>query len=232
MNWFNSLRRNRPFIYRCISFVFFIQIFFGLLLLIISPVTAVTSSSLDPGPQIGWINSFEQESASGAHAITATGDGGAVATGYIISSSGMPSLFVIKTDRNGKKIWNWTEEGNPYEGYSVIETPDKGFAVVGSSNNTPTYGILLLKLDLSGKKTWTRVFRNGDDCRVNSISATRDGGFIIAGSVYRKVNSSSSLWEGYIIKTDADGMEQWSRFCTDTKNYSSNFARETEDGGI
>ncbi|MGA2914023.1 MAG: PEGA domain-containing protein [Methanoregula sp.] len=143
----------------------------------------------------------------------------------------MPSLFVIKTDRNGKKIWNWTEEGNPYEGYSVIETPDKGFAVVGSSNNTPTYGILLLKLDLSGKKTWTRVFRNGDDCRVNSISATRDGGFIIAGSVYKKVNSSSSLWEGYIIKTDADGMEQWSRFCTDTKNYSSNFARETEDGG-
>jgi len=231
MNWFNSLRRDRPFIYCCISFVFFIQIFFGLLFLIISPVTAVTSSSLDPGPQIGWINSLEQESASGVHAITATSDGGAVATGYIVSSSGMPSLFVIKTDRNGKKIWNWTEEGNPYEGYSVIETPDKGFAVVGNSNNTPTYGILLLKLDLSGKKMWTRVFRNGDDCRVNSISATRDGGFIIAGSVYRKVNSSSSLWEGYIIKTDADGMEQWSRFCTDTKNYSSNFARETEDGG-
>jgi hypothetical protein len=231
MNRVNSLQRDRHFIYRCISFVFFVHIFFGLLVLIISPVTADTDSSPDPGPQIGWLYSFEQEGASGVHAITATGDGGAVATGYVTSSSGMSSLFVIKTDRNGKKIWNWTEEGNPYEGYSVIETPDKGFAVVGSSNKIPTYGILLLKLDQFGKKTWSRVFGNGDDCRVNSISATRDGGFIIAGSVYRMVNSSSFVWEMYIIKTDADGMELWSRFSSEMKNDSSNFARQTEDGG-
>ena len=40
MNWFNSIRQDHLFFFRCITFMFFVQIFFGLLFLIISPVTA------------------------------------------------------------------------------------------------------------------------------------------------------------------------------------------------
>ncbi len=54
---------------------------------------------------------------------------------------GSSSLYVIKTDTNGNKIWDWNDAGSTYEGYSIIETPDKGYVVVGSSNTTITNGI-------------------------------------------------------------------------------------------
>jgi hypothetical protein len=231
MTWFDAKRMNLPVFYRCGIALFFVQIFFGFPFFMICPAIAATDAPSDAGPRIEWVKSFDQGTGGGIHSITATSDGGAVATGYFISSSGMSGISVIKMDTDGKKMWDWTETETSYEGYSVIETPDKGFAIVGSSNNTLTNGIFLLKLDQSGKKTWMRVFRNGERCDGNSVSGTRDGGFIIAGSVFRGDTPTSSLWDGYIIKTNADGMEQWTRLFTGEKNDFANFIRQTEDGG-
>jgi hypothetical protein len=198
---------------------------------VVHPVNAATGSPPDSGPQIGWIQSFELVGVGGVHSIAATGDGGTVVTGYVASSVGLPGLLVMKTDNTGKKIWDYTDPGNFYEGYSVIETPDKGIVLVGSSSNPVAHGILLLKLDPSGNEKWIKVLQNGDECRVNSVNATRDGGFIIAGSVYRNDTSPSTLWDGCIIKTNADGIEQWTRFFNGERNDSANSVRQTEDGG-
>jgi len=231
MNWFDSIRQDRHFFSRSITFVFFIPIFFGLLVLMISPVTAAADTPPGSNTQIEWVKSFGQDIDGGTYSIIATSDGGSVTSGNIKSPPGSSSLYVIKTDVNGNKMWDWTEAGSTYEGYSIIETPDKGYVIAGSPNTTITNGIFLRKLDPVGKTTWTQLFKKGEYYDGNYISATRDGGFIVAGSVYRNNSPPSSLWDGFILKTDTEGREQWTAFFTGEKNDFAKFVRQTEDGG-
>jgi hypothetical protein len=51
------------------------------------------------------------------------------------------------------------------------------------------------------------------------------------GSVIRNNTSQSSLWDGYTLKTDDEGREQWTGFFTGEKNDFAKFIRQTEDGG-
>ena len=107
MNLFDSIRQDHPFFFRCITLMFFVQIFFGLLFLIISPVTAATDAPPGTDPRIGWVKSFEQNIDGGPYSIIAASDGGSVASGNIKSPPGSSGLYVIKTDTNGNKIWDW-----------------------------------------------------------------------------------------------------------------------------
>ncbi len=88
-----------------------------------------------------------------------------------------------------------------------------------------------MKLDPVGKMTWTQLFKKGEYYFGNHISTTHDGGFIVAGAVLRNDTSSSSLWDGYTLKTDAEGREQWTGFFKGEKNDFAKFIRQTEDGG-
>ena len=230
MNWFDSVRQNRPFFSRFISCVLFIQIFFGLLFLIVNPVIAASDTPPGAEPRIGWEKSIGQ-SFDGTYSIIATSDGGSVVIGNKRSNQGISSLYVIKTDTNGNKVWEWTDAGSTYEGYSIIETQDKGYIVVGSSNTTNTNGIFLRKLDPAGKMTLTQLYKKGDYHDGIYISPTQDGGFVVAGSVLRNDTSQSSLWDGYTLKTDAEGREQWTGFFMGEKNDFARFIRQTEDGG-
>jgi hypothetical protein len=231
MNRFDSSRQDKPVFFPSITLVFFVQIFFSLLFLICNPVHAATDTTPGSDPQLGWMKTFELPTEGVKYSIIAVSDGGSVAIGNSKSLTGSPSLNVIKTDTNGNKVWEWTDAGSSNEGYSIIETPDKGYIVAGSSNNTLTNGIFLRKLDPAGKTIWTQTFKKGDYYYGSHISPTRDGGFIITGSVMRNDTSQSSLWDGYALKTDAEGREQWTGFFMGEKNDFAKFIRQTEDGG-
>jgi hypothetical protein len=177
------------------------------------------------------MNTFEQPVEGGKYSIIAVSDGGSVAIGNNKPLPGSSSLYIIKTDTNGNKVWEWTDAGSTYEGYFITETQDKGYIIAGSSNTTTTNGIILRKLDPDGKTTWTQIFNKGDYYFGNYVSPTRDGGFIVAGSVLRNDTSQSSLWDGYTLKTDAEGREQWTGFYKGEKNDFARFIRQTEDGG-
>ena len=231
MKRFDSSRQDKPVFFPCVTFVFFIQIFFILLFLLFSPVHAATGTTPGSAPQLGWIKTFEQPVEGGKYSIIAVSDGGSVAIGNNKPLPGSSSLYVIKTDTNGNKVWEWTDGGSTYEGYIITETQDKGYIIAGRSNTTTTNGIILRKLDQAGKTTWTQLFNKGDYYIGNYVSATRDGGFIVAGSVLRNDTSQSSLWDGYTLKTDAEGREQWTGFFKGEKNDFARFIRQTEDGG-
>jgi len=231
MNWLDSSRKDQQVFIPCITFVFFVQIFFCLLFLVISPVHAAADTSQSSDPRLGWMKTFEQPGEGERYSIIAVRDGGSVVNGYIKSLSGSSSLYFIKIDAIGNKVWEWTDAANTSEGYSVIETQDNGYIVVGSTNTTNTNGIFLRKLDSAGKTTLTQLFKKGDYYYGNSISITRDGGFVVAGSVLRNDTSQSSLWDGYTLKTDAEGREQWTGFFMGEKNDFARFIRQTEDGG-
>ena len=188
------------------------QIFLGILFLIIGPVHATTDANSDTDPRIVWVKSFEQTGTGGSYTIITTSDGGSVTSGYITSSPKQSEIYIIKTDPKGNKIWDFSEKASPYEVHSLVETQDKGYVVSGTANSTLTKGIFLLKLDPSGKETWTNTFNKSEYYSKNYITMTRDGGFIVAGSMFGTNSSTSSLWDVYILKTDSEGKELWAGF--------------------
>jgi hypothetical protein len=209
--------------------VLFTQITLGLLFLIISPVIAASDTPPGSDPRIGWEKSFGRSIEGGTYSIIATSDGGSVVIGNNKSNQRNSSLYIIKTDTNGNKVWELTDAGSSYESYSIMETPDNGYVVVGSSNTS--HGISLMKLDSVGKMTWIQQFNKGQYYAGNYISMTGDRGFIVGGSVLRNDTYPLSHWEVYTLKADAEGREQWTGYFMGEKNYYAKFIRQTEDGG-
>ena len=72
-------------------------------------------------------------------------------------------------------------------------------------------GVLLLKLDSGGRTEWNRTFLAGSSGQANAVRMTSDGGYVITGSVQGDSGTGSSQWDGYILKTDDQGIEEWSR---------------------
>jgi hypothetical protein len=215
----------------CILILVLAPLLTGGLLSIIAPVAASSLSPGTPTPAVGWIQSFGQGRESNGYAIVATSDGGSVATGTIGSSPETNQVFIIKTDAAGNEVWNKTLQNSNYEGRSVVETHDKAYVILAGSRDSIAGGILLVKLDQSGNDVWMRVFKNGECSKTNSVGTTSDGGFIVAGSAYPNNSPAPSLWNGFILKTNADGKEQWTRAFKGDKNDYTAFVQQTSDDG-
>ena len=133
------------------------------------------------------------------------------------------------TDGSGNEIWDYHGEKETYEGNSIIETADNGFVIAGSSGDRYGDGLLLLKLDSSGNKVWSNIFRIGQYGQANSVKQTSDGGFIVVGSV-KSDDSSPTGWDGYILKTDDKGNEEWNRNFKGQKDDFGNDIDQLPDG--
>ena len=231
MDWSDSFQEHYPQIVHRLHFLIYMQAFLGILFLIISPVHGATDANSVTDPRLEWVKSFEKTGNGGSFTVIAASDGGSVTSGSSISPSGLSEIYIIKTDPDGNKIWDFSEKASPYEVHSIVETQEKGYIVAGEANSTETNGIFLLKLDPSGKKTWTHTFNKSEYYSKNYISMTRDGGFIVAGSMFGPDSTPSSLWDVYILRTDSEGKELWAGFFMGEDNDFASSVSQTEDGG-
>ena len=71
---------------------------------------------------------------------------------------------------------------------------------------------------------WNRTFRGAGNASANSIQQTADGGYLISGSTCSSLQCSP-----WLLKTDADGNEQWNK--TFPNNYGVRSILQTADGG-
>ena len=213
----------------CILLLVLATLLTGGLRSLIAPADASPISPLTPPPAVGWLQTFGQDGESDGHAIVATSDGGSVAVGSAGSSPETSLIYIIRTDAAGNMVWSKTLPGSTYEATSIAKTQESGFVITAGSRDSMASGILLVKLDSSGNEVWMRVFKNGEYGKSNSVGTTSDGGFIIGGSVYRNNFLAPSPWNGFILKTNADGREQWTRAFKGDKNDYIAFVRQTAD---
>ncbi len=167
--------------------------------------------------------------------IEQTSDRGYIITGYTKPHTYGPGgfdLWLIKVDKNGHKEWERTFGGNYTDkGYSVQQTPDKGYIITGL---TESYGagrtdLYLVKTDRDGNKEWDRTF-GGEGYDVGySLKQTMDGGYIITGWTDSYGAGSYDLW---LIKVDKNGNKEWER--TFGGNYTDKgySVQETYDRGF
>ena len=140
------------------------------------------------------------------YSVEETNDGGFIVVGATKSTgSGKDSIWLIKTNSTGIELWSEIFGGEDSDvGYSVTETSDGGFILVGS---TESFGnglsdVWLIKTDLNGNSEWIKTFGGYGSDVGYSVTETSDGGFILVGSTESFGSGSSDLW---MIKTDALG---------------------------
>ncbi|MFZ7138005.1 MAG: hypothetical protein ACOWW1_06265 [archaeon] len=154
-----------------------------------------------------------------ARSLVETSDGGYALAGYTYSfGAGFSDCWLVKTDAKGNMQWNQTygTAGDDIA-YSLIETSDKGYAMVG--------GNLLVKTDAYGNMEWNKTYSGlSASCLVGSS----DGGFVIGGATNLKINYSEA--DFYLIKTDKHGNIEWNQTYSKEVDYAYAVV-ETSKGG-
>jgi hypothetical protein len=146
-----------------------------------------------------------------ASLVQAADDGYALAGSTDSFGAGAQDVWFVKTDANGVKQWNRTYGGDSTDGASaVIRTADGGYALAGqtASLGAGMGDAWLIKTEADGTMQWGRTYGgyNGDDAR--GVVQTSDGGYALAGLT---TSFGVGVGDAWLVKTDAEGIQQWSR---------------------
>lgn len=190
----------------------------------------------DANGNLIWEKEFDGEGTPISHdsgsAIALTSDGGYILAGGIFTTedSYNYNVWLIKIDAEGTMLWNQQFGGADAEFVSsVVQTDDGGFVMVGvDSYGTADEKLWVIKTDGNGEFLWEQKFAGMGTARGESVELTSDGGLIIAGFTYRKF----SRYKAFIVKTDENGVREWSHiFFGGIGNSIAFSAQQTDDGG-
>jgi hypothetical protein len=101
-------------------------------------------------------------------------------------------------------MWNNNFGGSQDDfGYSVQQTTDGGYIIVGESNSfgASDYDVYLIKADSNGEELWSKTFGGSDDDAGWSVKQTMDEGYIIVGE---KGDSGKDDVNAYLIKVEKE----------------------------
>jgi hypothetical protein len=157
---------------------------------------------LDSSGNVQWAKTIGGSDWDYANSIIQSSDGGYVVVGSTRSfGAGYDDMYVVKMDSSGNVLWTKTIGGSYYDGaHLIIQGPDRGYVVVGSTGSFGEGGIYVVKLDNSGNVQWTKIIEEGGG--VSSIIQSSDGGYVGAGSVFGFRGGSES--DFYVVKMDAN----------------------------
>jgi hypothetical protein len=127
------------------------------------------------------------------YSVQGTGDGGYIITGGIDLYMMYGPVYLIKTDASGDTLWTKTPGGFSVW-YSVQETADSNYIIVGAEGDMIETDIWLLKIDSSGNIIWTQTYGDILIDQGYSIQVTTDGGYIITGYTYSFGAGSADVW--------------------------------------
>lgn len=150
-------------------------------------------------------------------------------SGYILSGSAhyenvvdTDMVYLVKFDESFDTLWTkqllrdtaWVVARN------ICNTDDGGYMIVGETVYNDlgefyhyTYG-LMLKVDANGNYEWHKAFGTNEfNDSFWKVTQTHDGGYLVGGATDSWQDGLPYIDKGdwYIVKTDANGNEEWSR---------------------
>ena len=140
-------------------------------------------------------------------------------------------MWLIKTDAIGEEEWNQTYGGLGSDGgESVQQTTDGGYMVIGwtSSYGGGITNVWLIKTDANGEEEWNQIYGGSIVEYGFSGQQTNDNGYIFTGWTNSYGSGGSDVW---LIKTDANGEEEWNQTYGGSSEDSGYSVQQTTDGG-
>ncbi|RUT29894.1 hypothetical protein EJP77_13860 [Paenibacillus zeisoli] len=191
------------------------------------------ASSVNGKPVMEWSHQFgkDQLSTNGS-SLAHTSDGGYIAAGDSRDNSdGETKAYILKLNSSGGTQWQQTVQHGEYTyAKKAVETKDGGYIVSGtfsSDDGRPHNAVFLTKLTAQGIIEWDQEYDNGSNVNGDSVAETKDGGFVVTGYTL----SASGEDSAYVLKTDAQGQQEWFNWYRFGSNQHYNDIIATPDGG-
>jgi hypothetical protein len=152
---------------------------------------------------------------------------------------GARDIWVVKTDKNGTKIWDKSYGPGLITATAMTATSDGGFIVGGNTDNGIGYDktdtargkldIWIIKVDRNGAKVWDKTLGGSEGDELGNILETSNGEIIIVGFSSSpisgdKKSSNKGKGDGWIIKLSKDGHYIWD------KSYGGNDGEQLTTG--
>ena len=183
-------------------------------------------------PEEEWNKSFGGTNHDSASSVQQTTDGGYILVGLTRSyGAGGGDAWLVKTNSNGSEMWNRTfGDANFDTGYSVQQTTDGGYILVGYTNSYGAGGTdcWLVKTDSNGTEAWNKTFGGLSYEEAYSVQQTTDGGYILAGRTRSYGAGKDDCW---LVKTYSNGTEVWNKTFGGTDYDWAKSVQQTTDGG-
>ena len=167
--------------------------------------------------------------------IKPTSDGGYIITGYSkrLGVDDDEDFYILKIDAEGNEIWNF-ETGSQFNEFAeeVVETQDGGFVSTGYKmfDDEIEGDLYMIKVSATGDSLWAKTFGSvGTWERGFTLTEATNGDLIAVG------NSTLNIFNtgfGFIVRTDSDGNELWTRYLTEGNavGYPANILPLPNDG--
>jgi len=112
---------------------------------------------------------------------------------------------------------------------AAIKGSNEGAVIVGSDlRSTYDESLMVFEVTDSGDLLWQNEIHQYDAERGRAICPALDGGYLIAAQCF----SASESPDGFVIKTDSAGNEEWRMELNKEEMRSAQGVQATEDGGI
>ncbi|MDY0101484.1 MAG: T9SS type A sorting domain-containing protein [Lentimicrobium sp.] len=140
--------------------------------------------------------------------VVQTPDVGYLIAGYGWKDPNCNQIMLFKVNASGEAEW-FKEIGGFSDDYGAnIQLTNEGNIILAGYTFSYGNGLCdgyLLKLDQNGETIWTSVTGGTDYDSYRFVRPTSDGGYIAVGST----QSFGKGEQGFVVKTDADGLVQW-----------------------
>lgn len=186
----------------------------------------------DSSGNLQWQKTFGGIYEDVGNSVQQTIDKGYIITGCTQSfnDSIEGDVYLIKTDSLGNLQWQKTFGGSGEDaGFSIQQTNDKGYIVIGKKEISDISYAYLIKTDSLGNYKWEKTFGGCESkCGTYSGLQTVDKGYIITGLT---VQGNQKYTDVYLLKTDSLGNIQWEKTFGGNKGDYGNFIQQTKDKG-
>ncbi|MBM3315279.1 hypothetical protein FJY71_05495 [candidate division WOR-3 bacterium] len=175
-----------------------------------------------------WTRTYGDPMDEGGWSVAQTADGGFIVAGEDkpVMSSACCDVYLVRTDARGDTLWTRTfgDSATHDVGYSVAQTIDHGFVVVGRSGEY----CWLIKADSLGDTLWSRRYGAGFELCGSSVALSPDSGYVLAGWFWSQTRSA----EVWLARTDSLGDTGWTRTFGGTYEDMAYCVAPTRDGGF
>ncbi len=131
---------------------------------------------------------------------------------YLAGSWSAPdggAALIARITMDGDSLWMFSYGGNRASFKTSLPDIEGGVYAAGWSNELGEHGsidALLINVDDTGQERWHRAYGGGSIDYCWDMIRTSDGGFALAG----QTTSFGNGTKFYLVKTDANGEEEWS----------------------
>ena len=208
---------------------------------------------LSPQGAIQWQKCYGGSEDDKAVSFVASTDGGYFIVGGTSSNDGdvirlTGDNWVIKVSANGTIQWQnmfGTSSGDNIN--SACQAADGGYMIIGQTFSPDAVGkigfagtnVVIFKLSPVGAVEWQKCYGgnggSGGGDYGESISPTKDGGFIFSSSTFSNdvdVSGNHGKADAWIVKCSATGIIEWRKCVGGTENELTHSIIQTSDRGF